>query len=129
MNTNNLKVGDEVAITRYTGWTTNYSFAKVAKKTPSGVVELDNGRRFGPNGSEQKSKTIQFPSHDLADVESARANIAARETQSTNDKRVGDLLDAIKGRRTGNGHYHWTAEQLAMGDALAKSLTVASEDD
>ena len=73
MNTDNLNVGDEIAFSfgSYRPW--NIRFDKVAKKTPKGMVVLENGKRFNKYGDEISSDGF------LIDIEDAKESIAQWE--------------------------------------------------
>ena len=65
-----LNVGDEVAVDVGGRHRTSFVFTKVAKITPTGRINLANGRKFNKNGRELGGSSW-YPAH-LWDAEEAR---------------------------------------------------------
>lgn len=120
MDTTKLQPGQPIAF-----WTRAYMrllYDNVAKVTPSGIVELQNGRRFNKQGKEIKSAKINYPGCTLMDYEAAKAYDARVEKQNQINHTVRELINSLNGCQSMNGNYHLDQETTAQIKALTESL-------
>lgn len=131
MKTATYTTGDKVAYYMPSRFGSNRParFGVVAKVTGvTGVIVLENGRRFNEDGRELKSKVENHPNRRLVDVAMAEREIEAREQDNQTARTIRELVDFAKGCKSVNGQAYITEEYRARIVELAQAITVNRQD-
>jgi len=125
-----LKEGMEIA------YNTSYNhhsgcflkFSKVEKIFKNGSCRLEDGNKFGKNTNMIKTKTNQYPSGYLVDVESARNTILKENEIKSVRNIVANLEDAIKSKRA-TYHNIYFIEPEILEDMVALTAKLKEKKD